>query len=154
MNRRSYLTLGLAASVSGCLAFSNNEIFLGGLRVENGGEIDRSIEIRILKNGNSVHETTVDISGMGKTDDGQNVLGAVFVECEWPSDDRGRFEVAARLAENDSWTETASSDVQSDDQCQMLFLRIEPTGSIWFSWDDCERYETENPNTVCEYGTE
>jgi len=36
----------------------------------------------------------------------------------------------------------------------MVFLRIEETGTLWFSWDDCKRYEAENPDTVCDYGGE
>lgn len=156
--RRRYLagvtTLAGTITTAGCIDLSNHEIYLGGLRVENGGDAARTVEIRILRDGEIVHETTVAISGMTVTDDEQNVLSTVFVECEWPTDEQGDFEVAARLAENNSWVETASTDVQANDRCQMLFLRIEPTGSLWFSWDNCERYEAENPDTVCEYATE
>lgn len=156
--RRRYLagatTLAGTITTAGCLDLSTHEIYLGGLRVENGGDAARTVEIRILKDGEIVHETTVAISGMTVTDDEENVLSTVFVVCEWPTDEQGDFEVAARLAENDSWVETTSTDVQANGRCQMLFLRIEPTGTLWFSWDKCERYETENPDTVCKYATE
>ncbi|WP_233710657.1 hypothetical protein [Natronococcus pandeyae] len=84
----------------------------------------------------------------------ENVLSTEFVECTWPNDEPGKFEIAARLTGDDSWVETTADDAEGDDSCQMVFLRIEETGTLWFNWDDCERYEAENPDTVCDYGTE
>ncbi|MFC4248160.1 hypothetical protein ACFOZ7_14665 [Natribaculum luteum] len=150
MNRRSYLVLGVTIGTSGCLEFFDQEVYLGGLRLENTSEADHSVEIRVGKDGGQVHESTVDISGM---EDDENVLSTEFVECEWPNDESGEFEIAARLTGDDSWVETTSDDTEGDDSCQMVFLRIEETGTLWFNWDDCERYEAENPDTVCGYGT-
>lgn len=151
MNRRSYLALGITIGVSGCLGFFGQEVYLGGLRLENTGETNQSVNIRVQKGGEQVHETTVDISGM---EDDENVLSTEFVECAWPNDEPGKFEIAARLTDDDSWVETTSDDAEGDDSCQMVFLRIEETGTLWFNWDDCERYEAERPDTVCDYGTE
>lgn len=151
MNRRSYLALGVIIGVSGCLKRFDQEVFLGALRLENMVETNQSVDIRVRKDGNQVHRTTVDISGM---EDDDNVLSTEFVECSWPNDEPGEFEIAARLIGDDSWVETASDDVEGDDPCQMVFLRIDEGRTLWFSWDDCERYEAKYPDTVCDYETD
>jgi hypothetical protein len=151
MNRRSYLALGVTIGLSGCLERLDQEVYLGALRLENIAETTQSVDIQVRKDGDQVHGTTVDIPGM---EDDDNVLSTEFVECAWPNDEPGEFEIAARLTGDDSWVETASDDSKGDDPCQMVFLRIEETGILGFSWDDCERYEADNPDTVCNYGTE
>ncbi len=151
MNRRSYLVLGVTIGISGCLGFFDQNVYLGGVRLENTSEADHSIEVRVRKDGRQVHESTVDIAGM---EDDENVLSTEFVECGWPNDESGEFEIAARLIGDGSWVETTSNEAEGDDSCQMVFLRVEETETLWFNWDDCERYEAETPDTVCSYGTD
>lgn len=140
MRRRSILATALTSGFAGCSRLIDQEISLGGFRIENLTNTEPNVDIEIKKDSDLVYKTTVEnVQSAGEGEHGKPVLETEFLDCEWPTDTSGKFEITARLSGDNSWIQTSSDEANGDSQCKFLFLRIEET--IRFYWEDCEEWE-------------
>lgn len=111
MNRRAILTSatvlssGLLAGCQSRLGFTEQGMRLGGVTLLNSDSSPKEFDIRIRRDGEVLHASTVTVAGEGYSD-----LG-----CEW-KDTTGDFELAARV-DSEEWSEQNLSEWVSDGDC-------------------------------------
>lgn len=149
LSRRALLASSAigVAGLAGCVSHFEEAIYLGGVRVENRTESERSFDVRITKEDVVVHESTqVDVPG---DPDGE---AGIFVDCDWPNQERGEFEIAIREADANDWAATVSTEAERDEYCQLS--RVEyPEDEFRFFWEDCSEWRFgDGDDPLCTYG--
>ncbi|MHB9285662.1 hypothetical protein ACKVMT_01315 [Halobacteriales archaeon Cl-PHB] len=138
--RRQVLRAGALGVVglAGCPGPAATGVRLVGVRAENFTRDTQTVGVTVTDAGEVVHESTVDVPGVSETADGEQVLGATFVDCTWDATEAGSFVVNATLEASGETTRLGADDVTG---CHWASVRVD--AGLTAHWNDCEPYEGE-----------
>lgn len=141
-SRRAFLTtgaLGTATWLSGCSVLRADGIQLGAVAVTNQSSEPRDITVRVERDGQLVHESTVSLG----SETGEDFA---LVECTWDSTARGVFRFEAELEDTEE-TYLTTSDPLEQGRCYVAEI-ICVGRTLTSAWDECAEVE-EYPEPLC-----
>ena len=152
MRRRDLLTVaGLSATTStvGGLdaVLDRQEIRLARFSVDNFDTTSHRFDLRVDRDGETVHRSSFRIQGKGEN----RVYGEV-ADCDWGTTP-GEYEVFAR-ADGADWTSKSLDDVtegwRETADCATAHAIYFENGNFWLRLqDDCERFVPTPSTGVC-----
>ena len=151
MERRAFLTavgLSVTASVAGCLGqipgVETERIQLARFSVSNMDTAPHQFDLRVERNGETVHESTHDVDG--RTPD--RITGA-SAGCTWGTTP-GAYDVFVRV-DNGEWVSESLSEVKENwwDDVSCASVRAYYETEVGFVlFDNCEDHSPTDPD-VC-----
>lgn len=141
-SRRELLTtgaFGTATGLSGCSVLRPNGVRLGAVAVANRGTEPRDVRVRVERDGQVVHDSTVSLG----TETGEDFA---LVDCTWDTTVRGAFRFESEL-EGAGKSHVTTSDHLAQRNCyvaNVICLR----GTLTSAWDECAEVE-ERPDPLC-----
>lgn len=135
MHRRRLVASSAALLMGGCL--SSGTVRLGGVRVENFRDDERTVEIRVEDTGTTIHETTVTVSPAS------DAPSTHIIECQWRTDDQRGYSVAARSENREEWSEITLTN--ENGSCQWIAVQLE-ADDPFIATRDCKNHS----ETPCE----
>jgi hypothetical protein len=131
--------LGAATWLSGCSVLRPGGIQLGAVAVTNQSTESRAVRVRVERDGQVVHESTVSLGTETGTD-------FALVECTWDSTTRGVFRFESELVGTGE-TNVTTSDRLEQGRCYVADV-ICFRGTLTSAWDECVEVEA-YPEPLC-----
>ncbi len=150
MRRRPLLTavgLSATAATAGCLNRGNQQVQLARFSAENFDSEIHQFDLRVDRDGETVHWSTHEIRGKGEN----RIYGAV-ADCDWETAP-GTYEVFARVDAGE-WTSKLLTDVKEgwldSVKCATAHVECHDNGHLWLRLqDNCERFVPSRSTNVC-----
>lgn len=152
MNRRQYISIGSVCAISsaaGCLSLFESDAQLASITATNGGDEERTIEIRVLDDGSEIQHSELRLDPPELVGGRGRVLSAEKVECGWDSKSKP-YTVEARL--DDEW-ESLDVASEADADCVAVVIRVgfSPGPDMDFRVYPCEDLDASDNEFMCQF---